>query len=50
MILTEVHLLESRVYRGVGNLSKAKVNLLSRHFCSILTFATGCSDVLTDSG
>ena len=25
MILTEVHLLESRVYRGVGNLAKAKV-------------------------
>lgn len=26
MILTEVHLLESRVYRGIGNLPKAKVN------------------------
>lgn len=25
MILTEVHLLESRVYRGVGNFAKAKV-------------------------
>lgn len=25
MILTEVHLLESRVYRGLGNLPKAKV-------------------------
>lgn len=25
MILTEVHLLESRVYRGIGNLPKAKV-------------------------
>jgi len=25
MILTEVHLLESRVYRGIGNLVKAKV-------------------------
>jgi len=25
MILTEVHLLESRVYPGIGNLSKAKV-------------------------
>lgn len=24
MILTEVHLLESRVYRGIGNLAKAK--------------------------
>src|ERR1700733_12992137 len=27
MILTEVHLLESRVYRGIGNLAKAKVRL-----------------------
>lgn len=27
MILTEVHLLESRVYRGIGNLAKAKVSL-----------------------
>jgi 26S proteasome regulatory subunit N6 len=26
MILTEVHLLESRVYRGIGNLPKAKVS------------------------
>jgi hypothetical protein len=26
MILTEVHLLESRVYRGIGNLSKSKVS------------------------
>ncbi len=26
MVLTEVHLLESRVYRGIGNLPKAKVN------------------------
>lgn len=25
MVLTEVHLLESRVYRAIGNLSKAKV-------------------------
>ncbi|KAI0748725.1 PCI-domain-containing protein [Daedaleopsis nitida] len=29
MVLTEVHLLESRVYRGVGNLSKAKAALTS---------------------
>ncbi|THH28206.1 hypothetical protein EUX98_g5985 [Antrodiella citrinella] len=29
MILTEVHLLESRVYRGTGNLSKAKAALTS---------------------
>ncbi|KAI0271208.1 PCI-domain-containing protein [Russula aff. rugulosa BPL654] len=28
MILTEVHLLESRVYRGIGNLAKAKVPAL----------------------
>jgi 26S proteasome regulatory subunit N6 len=25
MILTEVHLLESRVFRGIGNLAKSKV-------------------------
>ncbi|GLB39327.1 putative PCI-domain-containing protein [Lyophyllum shimeji] len=29
MILTEVHLLESRVYRGVGNFAKAKAALTS---------------------
>src|SRR5258705_10837631 len=29
MILTEVHLLESRVYRGVGNLAKSKAALTS---------------------
>ncbi|KAG6873411.1 hypothetical protein C0995_015836 [Termitomyces sp. Mi166 len=29
MILTEVHLLESRVYRGVGNMAKAKAALTS---------------------
>ena len=28
MILTEVHLLESRVYRGIGNMAKAKVRHL----------------------
>ena len=27
LILTEVHLLESRVYRGIGNFSKSKVRL-----------------------
>ena len=26
MVLTEVHLLESRVYRGIGNLAKSKVS------------------------
>ncbi|EGN95770.1 hypothetical protein SERLA73DRAFT_155070 [Serpula lacrymans var. lacrymans S7.3] len=29
MILTEVHLLESRVYRGIGNLTKSKAALTS---------------------
>ncbi|KAI0658772.1 PCI-domain-containing protein [Cubamyces menziesii] len=29
MVLTEVHLLESRVYRGIGNLAKAKAALTS---------------------
>ena len=29
MILTEVHLLESRVYRGIGNFTKAKVHRFS---------------------
>jgi 26S proteasome regulatory subunit N6 len=29
MILTEVHLLESRVYRGIGNFPKAKAGLTS---------------------
>uniref|UniRef100_A0A8H7Y212 PCI domain-containing protein n=1 Tax=Psilocybe cubensis TaxID=181762 RepID=A0A8H7Y212_PSICU len=29
MILTEVHLLESRVYRGIGNMAKAKASLTS---------------------
>lgn len=28
MVLTEVHLLESRVYRGIGNLPKAKVSFI----------------------
>jgi len=36
MILTEVHLLESRVYRGIGNFAKAKVwrPMHSRYLCS----------------
>ena len=37
MILTEVHLLESRVYRGIGNFPKAKVSY----------FSCVCSDVQT---
>ena len=32
MILTEVHLLESRVYRGIGNFAKAKVRR-PIHYC-----------------
>jgi 26S proteasome regulatory subunit N6 len=36
MILTEVHLLESRVYRGIGNLAKSKVRISRRTFS--LTF------------
>ena len=30
LVLTEVHLLESKVYRGIGNLAKAKVNFNAR--------------------
>ncbi|KAG1854667.1 hypothetical protein C8R48DRAFT_749478 [Suillus tomentosus] len=33
MIFAEVHLLESRVYRGIGNLSKSKVRLLQTLYC-----------------
>ena len=50
MILTEVHLLESRVYRGIGNFPKAKVS-----FCSISVFSLmvihllGRSHILTNS-
>ena len=29
MVLTEVHLLESRVYRGIGNMPKSKVRAKS---------------------
>ncbi|PPQ85740.1 hypothetical protein CVT26_005190 [Gymnopilus dilepis] len=38
MILTEVHLLESRVYRGIGNLAKAKVCLRPPHVLSLAPF------------
>lgn len=34
MILTEVHLLESRVYRGLNNFAKAKVYVRCAAFCS----------------
>jgi len=37
MILTEVHLLESRVYRGIGNLAKAKVRAFHATSLTILT-------------
>lgn len=53
MILTEVHLLESRVYRGIGNLAKAKVhcNHLPAHSVSQkLTCSLGCSHISTNSG
>ena len=40
MILTEVHLLESRVYRGIGNLAKAKVRLVFFSFQVSLTNLT----------
>ena len=45
MILTEVHLLESRVYRGIGNFAKAKV-WRPMHFRCIrlrLHYTLGCS-------
>lgn len=31
LVLTEVHLLESKVYRGIGNLAKAKVRFPSNY-------------------
>ena len=31
MILTKVHLLKSRVYRGIGNMAKAKVRCFQSH-------------------
>jgi hypothetical protein len=40
MILTEVHLLESRVHRGIGNFAKAKV---PPHFYCILLLQTAFS-------
>ena len=52
MILTEVHLLESRVYRGIGNLAKAKV--CSVDLKNINKFSnwsyTGSFDFREDSG
>ena len=37
MILTEVHLLESRVYRGIGNMAKAKVRSILPSVIASLT-------------
>ncbi|KZT69876.1 PCI-domain-containing protein [Daedalea quercina L-15889] len=39
MILTEVHLLESRVYRGIGNLAKAKARISYLFIRAALTSA-----------
>jgi len=39
MILTEVHLLESRIYRGIGNLSKSKVSFF---FISFFSHQSSC--------
>jgi len=50
MILTEVHLLESRVYRGIGNFPKAKVSLCSiSSLFSLIIHLLGCSHILTNS-
>lgn len=49
MILTEVHLLESRVYRGIGNLAKAKVNTYFLYAHDLDAWTTGSLDVRTDS-
>lgn len=46
MILTEVHLLESRVYRGIGNLAKSKVRVSHPNFS--LTFRRVHPIVLPD--
>ena len=39
LVLTEVHLLESRVYRGIGNLAKAKVRNNQLPPCVKFSFA-----------
>jgi len=48
MILTEVHLLESRVYRGIGNFTKAKVRLFSPYLERISTRIV-CKAALTSA-
>ena len=52
MILTEVHLLESRVYRGIGNLAKSKVNAFFLPLYDqplICMFDIGCSYLSSNS-
>lgn len=51
MILTEVHLLESRVYRGIGNLAKAKVrkDLLPSSRYLTPSNLIGCAHIGTNS-
>jgi len=51
MILTEVHLLESRVYRGIGNFPKAKASLysISSVFSLMVIHLLGRSHILTNS-
>jgi len=57
MIITEVHLLENRVYRGMGSLTKVKVRLIvPRSLCLaqilklihiiFMTLSTGSLNVL----
>ncbi|KAF6759308.1 hypothetical protein DFP72DRAFT_151594 [Ephemerocybe angulata] len=41
MILIEVHLLESRVYRGIGNFPKAKAALTSSPIQAALDLQSG---------
>ncbi|KAJ4474675.1 PCI-domain-containing protein [Lentinula edodes] len=46
MILTEVHLLESRVYRGIGNMAKAKANRIrSSRFAALTSARTAANSI-----
>ncbi|KAH7870425.1 PCI-domain-containing protein [Lentinula edodes] len=46
MILTEVHLLESRVYRGIGNMAKAKANRFrSSPFAALTSARTAANSI-----
>jgi 26S proteasome regulatory subunit N6 len=52
LILTEVHLLESRVYRGIGNFPKSKASkrcLIVTHLIN-LSETLGCFNFCTHSG